>query len=67
MPLNSRDVQKILNAGFTIIRADDQSLRIKRKNGERREWHTWEKDFKSKAELRRRMDAYLKFNTIIED
>ena len=67
MALNNRDVQKILACGFTIIRADLQKLAIKRKTSERAEWHTWEKDFKSKAELRRRMDSYLQYQSIIED
>lgn len=40
--------QKVMNAGFTIIRADDQpSFRIKYKNKQVREWKTLEKDFKS--------------------
>lgn len=67
MALSNKDVQKLLDVGFAIIREDQQRFVIKRKTYHRREWHTWEKDFKSKAELRRRMDAHLKCPKIIED
>lgn len=67
MALNNRDVQKLLDVGFTIIREDSQNLLIKSKDPDRREWHTWEKNFKSKAEMRRRMDSYLKYPKVIED
>jgi hypothetical protein len=68
MALHSRDVQKILRAGFTIIREDEWNLKINRKTADQQEWHTWEKGFKSKAELRRRMDSFLNsFEKIIED
>jgi hypothetical protein len=67
MALNSRDVQKILKAGFTIIREDRERLLIKCKTEERNEWYTWEKNFKSKTEMRRRMDSYLKYDKVIED
>ncbi|MEE6129099.1 hypothetical protein V2E39_16990 [Chryseobacterium arthrosphaerae] len=67
MPLHSRDVLKLLKKGFTIIRADDLNLKIKHKTGKNYEWQTLEKDFKSKAALRRKMDELLTLNTIIED
>lgn len=67
MALQSRDVQKLLKAEFKIIRADDVKLAIKCKTKERPEWHYMEKAFKSKAEMRRRMDAYLRYDNIIED
>jgi len=67
MPLHSRDVLKLLNAGFTIIRADNVNLKIKCKTKENTEWTTFQKDFKSKAELRRNMDEILKMKGIIED
>lgn len=68
MPLHSRDVQKLLNAGFTIIRADNDNLKIKHKCKDHPDWTTFEKDFKSKAELRRKMDVLLKeCDSVIED
>lgn len=67
MALNSRDVQKILKAGFTIIREDRHRLAIKCKTAKQAEWHTLEKDFVSKAAMRRRMDEMLKDYNIIED
>lgn len=67
MPLHSRDVLKITKAGFTIIRADNENLKIKHKTKNVIDWTTYESGFKSKAELRRRMDDLLKLTKIIED
>ena len=68
MALHSRDEQKVLKAGFTIIREDLTSLVIKYKDKTTPNWHNWESGFRSKAELRRRMDSLLKsFEKIIED
>ncbi|QFG53664.1 hypothetical protein [Chryseobacterium sp.] len=67
MGLHTRDVQKILKAGFTIIREDRERLAIKCKTATRREWHTLQKDFASKAAMRREMDQLLTISTIIED
>lgn len=67
MPLQSRDVQKILKAGFTIIREDRERLAIKCKTEKQREWHTWDKGFTSKAAIRRAMDVLLKESNFIED
>lgn len=67
MPLHSRDITKLITEGFTIIRADNNNLKIKYKDSIRKDWATLEKDFKSKAELRRRMDTLLELNRIIED
>lgn len=67
MPLHTRDVQKLIAKGFSIIRADDQNLKIKHKSLVKKDWTTLEKDFKSKAELRRRMDWLLKSTNVIED
>lgn len=67
MALHSRDILKLLKKGFTIIRADNENLRIKHKSRANTEWQTLEKDFKSKAALRRKMDELLTINTIIED
>lgn len=67
MALNSRDVQKLLQAGFTIIREDRERLAIKCKTKNHREWHTFDKGFTSKAAMRRSMDLLLIKNKIIED
>ena len=50
MPLHSRDVLKIIKAGFTIIRADNENLKIKHKTKNVIDWTTYESGFKSKAE-----------------
>lgn len=67
MPLHSRDVLKLLKAGFTIIRADNENLKIKCKAKDNVNWTNIRRDFKSKAELRREMDVMLKMSSIIED
>ena len=67
MALHTRDVLKLLKKGFTIIRADNENLRIKHKSRINTEWQILEKDFKSKAALRRKMDELLTINTILED
>jgi len=59
---------KVIKAGFKIIRTDDQpSVRIKVKDRTSNEWHTLEKDFKSKAERDRRFDQLLVSSIIISD
>ena len=55
--MNARDQQKILEA----------NLKIKAKTLERPEWHTYEKGFKSKAELRRRIQQLRDKWNIVED
>ncbi len=67
MALHSRDVLKLLKAGYVIIRADNENLKIKHKIKNLIDWTTYEKGFQSKAELRRRMDELLKLTKIIED
>ena len=67
MALNSRDVQKLLIAGFTIIREDRERLALKCKTEKKREWHTLKKGFLSKAAIRREMDKLLEISNIIED
>lgn len=67
MPLHTRDILKLLKAGFTVIRADNENLKIKHKTKNVIDWTTYESGFKSKAELRRRMDELLKLTKIIED
>lgn len=50
---------KVIKAGFKILRPDDNPApRIKVKDNTSSEWHTFEKDFKSKAERDRRL-SYL--------
>lgn len=66
MALHSRDVQKLLKAGFFLIREDKNNLTIKRKTADR-DWHILKKDFKSKAALRRDMDELLGSSKVIED
>lgn len=51
--------KKLLNAGFTIYSGDiygAHAPRIKVKTPADHNWKTFEKDFKSKAELKRRLD-----------
>lgn len=67
MPLHTRDILKLLKAGFTVIRADNENLKIKHKTKNVTDWTTYESGFNSKAELRRRMDDLLKLTKIIED
>lgn len=67
MPLHSRDVTKLLNAGFIIIRADEQRLAIKHKSKGQPEWKTLEAGFKSKAEMYRKMNVLLNLSNVIND
>lgn len=67
MPLHTRDVQKLLNSGFSIIRADNHNYKIKCKTKANPNWTNFKQDFKSKAEVRRKMDEMLKMQLIIED
>lgn len=49
---------KLLSAGFTLYFGcfdSAQGLVIKKKTFAKTNWHTHEKDFKSKAELKRRL------------
>ena len=64
--MNVKDQLKIINAGFRIIRADEQNLRIKEKSFVGMEWRTFEKGFASKAALGRRVRELLESNKIIE-
>ena len=67
MAINLRDTQKLLNAGFTILREDRERIAIKCKTKNHREWHTFDKGFTSKVAIRRAMDVLLKKSKIIED
>ena len=64
--MNVKDQLKIINAGFRIIRADEDNLRIKQKDKHGWEWRTFEKGFASKAALRRRVRELLEKELIIE-
>lgn len=67
MPLTNNDAQKLIKAGFTIIRADYQRLVIKYKGKGQCEWKDLEKGFLSRAGLERRMKELLKNDLIIND
>ena len=48
--MNLRDQEKVIKAGFIIVRSDDQpSPRIKVKDGKSSEWRTLNKPFPTKA------------------
>lgn len=65
--MTQKDQQKVLNKGFTIIRADYFRMSIKYKNVCCHEWKTLEKGFKTKAALESKMKALLEDPTYIED
>ena len=69
--MNATDQQKLVNAGFTIIRKEDfnlnAGLRIKTKGNGSHEWKTLEKGFETKAALERRMKELLRDEKTVED
>lgn len=69
--MNATDQQKLVNAGFTIIRKEDFNLngqmRIKTKGAGSHEWRTLEKGFPTKAALDRRMKELLQDQKTVED
>lgn len=66
--MNTRDQQKVINAGFILVRPDDQpSPRIKVKDGKSSEWRTLNKPFPTKAARDRELDQLLKLDTVIQD
>lgn len=68
--MDSTNQQKLLNAGFIIIRREiNQQLgrKIKYKSSQQREWATLEKDFKSDAAVDRRMKELLIHPLTVED
>jgi len=70
--MNVSDQQKLVAAGFTIIRKEINNdlrvnLRIKTKGNGSHEWKTLEKGFASKAALERRMKELLKDTKTVED
>ncbi len=65
--MNQSSQNKVMSAGFKIIRADDYpSPRIKIKKAGQMEWSTLEK-FETKAARNRKMQELLKSDYIIED
>lgn len=65
--MNAKDQIKVMEAGFTIIRADLHQLIIKAKDKRNPNWVTWERGFKTKAALLRRMKTALQNDYTIED
>lgn len=66
--MNGTDQQKLVRAGFTIIRKEDHiRLIIKFKGPGARDWRTLEKGFASKAALERRMNELLKDEKTVQD
>lgn len=65
--MGTKDQQKLLSAGFTIIRADDQpAIRIKYKKADQTEWKTL-LNFSTKAARDREMQKMLESNLVIND
>jgi hypothetical protein len=66
--MSGSDQQKLVNAGFTIIRIDEQpTLRIKFKGNGGHEWKTLEKGFASRAAVERRVKELLTDAKTIQD
>ncbi len=65
--MTSKDQTKVMNKGFTIIRADLFRLAIKFKDKNNLHWKIYECDFESKAAVERRMKELLKQSDFIED
>lgn len=72
--MDAKNQQKLLDAGFTIVRAQAQqkninkwSCSIKVKTMKQREWTTLENDFESKAGMERRMKELLVDAMVVED
>lgn len=71
--MNAHDQQKLVTAGFTIIRREDHYnsdphlMRIKVKGNGSHEWKTLQKGFPTKAALDRRMKELLKDEKTVED
>lgn len=66
--MNAKDQLKVLQAGFTIIRADDfPTFRIKQKTKQEPEWRTLEKDFSSRTARDCRMSELLLKQNCVQD
>jgi hypothetical protein len=65
--MNTTDQQKVIKAGFVLVRPDDQpSPRIKVKDDHSSEWRTMER-FETKAARDRKLKRLLESNIIIQD
>lgn len=66
--MNLRDQEKVIKAGFIIVRSDDQpSPRIKVKDGKSSEWRTLNKPFPTKAARDRELSRLLALDMVIQD
>lgn len=69
--MDATNQQKLVRAGFTIIRKEDFNMngqmRIKVKGNGSHEWRTLEKGFPTKAALERRMKELLQDEKTVED
>ncbi len=67
--MNATDQQKLIRAGFTIIRKEGHltGRRIKYKGNGGHEWKTLEKDFPNNTALDRRMKELLNDEKTVED
>lgn len=65
--MDQNSQQKVIKAGFTILRCDDQPCpRIKYKDKDRHEWATAER-FNTKAERDRRFKQLMGMEMIVSD
>jgi len=72
--MTASDQFKLLKAGFTIIRPESTHVvshtfenKIKAKTIARKDWHTMEEGFKTRAEMDRRVKALLANSMIVAD
>lgn len=65
--MNLRDQNKVIKAGFILVRSDDQPTpRIKIKDGKSSEWRSL-KSFPTKAARDRELNQLLGLDTVIMD
>lgn len=65
--MNLRDQNKVIKAGFILVRSDDQPTpRIKIKDGKSSEWRSL-KSFPTKAARDRELNQLLELDTVIMD
>lgn len=66
--MNVRDQEKVIKAGFILVRSDDHpSPRIKVKDGKSSERRTLNKPFETKAARDRELNRLLALSTVIQD
>lgn len=65
--MTQTDQQKVINKGFTIIRADYFRKEIKFKSKENLQWKVWDKGFKTKKAMENTMRELLEKSNFIED